>query len=347
MSVVALWVVASVACLVVFGGTAPAAVAAPCPGNPDALGVSRVMTVTPGDYPRLGNMQYRRTLSLADREVVLTFDDGPLPPYTDRVLEILARECVKATFFMVGRHAAANPAAARRVYNAGHTIGTHSQNHILIFDRIPEVRAEHEITAGIASVGAALGDEKALAPFFRIPGLLRTRQVENYLQARTLAVWSADTNADDWRHISSAQVLTTALRRLEKRRGGVLLLHDIQPRTVLMLPQFLAELKKRNFRIVHVVPSNEERPALPPAVTAALPVPKLAWPRVATAGTPMTLPARATQTQTALAADAAPAEQVPLPPRKAHKMSRERLKTAIAENKTPRKWRLLALIGFK
>ena len=263
-----------------FVAVAGAALAEPCPGNPDALGVSRVMTVGAREYSRLGVMQYQETLPLADREVVLTFDDGPLPPYTDNVLSMLAAECVKATFFLVGRHAKAHPEAARRVYNAGHTIGTHSQNHPLTFHVMSGTRAEHEIDEGIASVAAALGEPKALAPFFRIPGLLRTQSVEAHLRMRSLVVWSADTNADDWRKIGSDRVLQLALSRLEERGKGMLLLHDIQPRTVLMLPTLLRELKSRGFKIVHVVPEGE-RPKLPevPEVAVAAASPMLNWPR--------------------------------------------------------------------
>ena len=240
----------------------------------------------PKDFPRLGRMQYRQSLPLNDHEVVLTFDDGPLPPYTDRVLDILAHDCVKATFFLVGRHAAANPEAARRVYAAGHTIGNHSQNHILHFDQIAEQRAEREVESGIRTISAALGDDQALAPFFRVPGLGRTHQIEKYLQSRSMVVWSSDTLADDWTRITSNQVLHRALARLEAKRKGILLLHDIQPRTVLMLPALLAELKKRHFRIVHVVPEGvaEPRALPPPDLIASAVSPKLSWPRVASAG---------------------------------------------------------------
>src|SRR5262249_56123117 len=100
--------------------------AADCPGNPDALGTSRVITVDPTEHRRIGAMQYPESLPLEDKEVVLTFDDGPIPPYTNRVLETLASECVKATFFMVGRQARAFPDMVRHVYNECHTIATHS-----------------------------------------------------------------------------------------------------------------------------------------------------------------------------------------------------------------------------
>jgi peptidoglycan/xylan/chitin deacetylase (PgdA/CDA1 family) len=269
--------------LSVAGGTALAS-AAPCPGNPDAIGVSRTLAVSAKDYPRLGHMQYHDSLPLADHEVVLTFDDGPLPPYTNRVLDILARNCVKATFFLVGRHTAANPETARLVYAAGHTIGNHSQNHSLHFHELGEPRAEREIQNGLRTIKAALGPDATVAPFFRIPGLNRTRAVEKYAESHNISVWSSDTVADDWTPINSQEVLHRALRRLEARGRGILLLHDIQPRTVLMLPTLLAELKRRHFKIVHVVPEGAApRPAPLPddgvAVAAATQL-KLGWPRV-------------------------------------------------------------------
>src|ERR1700749_4039958 len=108
-------------CLVV-GGIAPAA-AQMCPGNPDALGTSRVLTISPTDFSRIGTMQYRQTLAPNDHEVVITFDDGPLPPYSDRILDTLASQCVRVTYFLVGQMAHAYPWVVRRMYNEGHTIG--------------------------------------------------------------------------------------------------------------------------------------------------------------------------------------------------------------------------------
>ena len=99
---------------------------APCPGNPDALGTARVIAVHPTLYPRVGRKHFPQTLPLGPKEVVLTFDDGPMPRTTEWVLETLSQECVKATFFMIGRNAAANPAIARRIAARGHTIGTHT-----------------------------------------------------------------------------------------------------------------------------------------------------------------------------------------------------------------------------
>lgn len=256
-----------------------------CPGNPNALGVSRVITVTPDDYSRLGSMQYRQTLPLADHEVVLTFDDGPLPPYTSRVLTALAHECVKATFFMVGSMARAYPQMARLVAELGHTIGNHSQNHPIHFDVIGEARAESEVENGARSIKAALGNEGTLAPFFRIPGLGRTHAVESFLRSNHMIVWSSDTVADDWTRISSDEVLHRAMRRLEAKGRGILLLHDIQARTALALPALLRQLKARGFRIVHVVPNKSAPQKSPtddsPKVMMASVAPeKLPWPRL-------------------------------------------------------------------
>ncbi len=234
--------------------------AADCPGNPDALGTSRTIVVDPKEHPRIGTMQYGETLPLEDHEVVLTFDDGPLPAHTNAVLDILAAQCVKATFFMVGRMAKEFPQDVRRVHDAGHTIGTHSENHPLFFGKLPPERMASEIDDGIAHVTAALGDPSQLAPFFRIPGLRRGDVLEENLSKRGLMTWSADFPADDWRRISPAQVVHFALSRLEAKGKGVLLLHDIQARTQAALPVILRELKARGYHIVHVVPATPERP---------------------------------------------------------------------------------------
>ena len=243
------------ACLIAAQG----ALAADCPGHPDAIGTSRTLVVDPREHPRIGAMQYKETLPLHDHEVVLTFDDGPLPRNSNQVLQILADQCVQATFFTIGQQAQASPEGVRKLAAAGHTIGTHTQSHPLGFERMPIERAQPQIDQGIAAVTAALSDPSALAPFFRFPGLERSEVAEQYLASRGLQVWSTDFLADDWRHITSAQVFDLAIKRLEARGRGIILLHDIQARTVAALPRFLHELKVRGYHIVHVVPATAER----------------------------------------------------------------------------------------
>jgi peptidoglycan/xylan/chitin deacetylase (PgdA/CDA1 family) len=208
-------------------------------------------------------MQYAETLPLGDHEVVLTFDDGPLPRNSNQILAILASQCVKATFFAVGRMAGSFPEGVRKLVEAGHSVGTHTQNHPSRMDQMPIERAKEEIDAGMASVKAALGDEAKLAPFFRVPGLRRAEAVEDYLASQGIQVWSADFPADDWRAISSSRVYDLAIKRLEAKGKGILLLHDIQARTVAALPKILHELKARNYRIVHVLPATPQSPATP------------------------------------------------------------------------------------
>lgn len=252
------------AALLVLSAT-PFARAAECPGHPDALGTSRTLVVDPTEHPRIGTMQYPETLPLNDHEVVLTFDDGPLPKHTKPILDILAAQCIKATFFVVGQMANAYPQMLREVRDAGHTIGTHTQHHPLRMNRMSIEENKAEIDEGIASAAAALGDPAQVAPFLRIPGLLRSKEVEDYLTSKGIQTWSADFPADDWHRISPARVTQLAISRLEAKGRGILLLHDIQARTEKALPNILRELKARGYRIVHVVPATKDMPKTPTA----------------------------------------------------------------------------------
>src|ERR1017187_2472633 len=128
--------------------SAQAAPVADCPGHPDALGTSRTLVVDPREHPRIGTMQYPETLPLEDHEVVLTFDDGPLPRNSNQILEILASQCVKATFFTIGRMAQASPEGVRKLRDAGHSIGTHTEDHPLGMNRMSIEHARQEIDDG-------------------------------------------------------------------------------------------------------------------------------------------------------------------------------------------------------
>jgi peptidoglycan/xylan/chitin deacetylase (PgdA/CDA1 family) len=251
-----------------------------CPGNPNALGTSRVLTITPTEFSRIGTIQYKGTLPLNDHEVVLTFDDGPIPPYSNIILDTLEAQCVKATYFMVGEMAHAYPAIARRIYNAGMTVGTHSQHHPYGFERLGMQRVEREVDGGIASVDDALGDARAVSPFFRIPGLGRTKAIESFLQDRGLVTWSADIDTNDWwRGTSPGAVVQRAMHRLNARGRGIILMHDIHPATALALPTLLKELKANGYHVVQVVAAGE-RPKEIPELVATPAEDKGNWPRV-------------------------------------------------------------------
>lgn len=230
--------------------------AAECIGRSDALGVDRVIAVDPAEHTRIGTMQYAETLPLAEHEVVLTFDDGPSPRYTDRILESLATECVKATFFMVGEMAKLFPAEAKKVESEGHTVGTHSFHHPFGFNRMTQGKAGREIDAGVDAVGAALGSSAKLAPFFRVPGFLTSKSTEAALGSRGLMTWSADVPSDDWRGIGSAEIVRRTMSRLEAKGRGILLFHDIHEHSVEALPEILKELKLKGYKVVQIVPAN-------------------------------------------------------------------------------------------
>ncbi len=251
--------------MLAFFSLSGAAMAGECAGNPDALGTSRVISLDPAEFKRVGTIEYKQTLPLEDHEVVLTFDDGPIPPHTDKVLDALAAECVKATFFVVGEMARAHPATLQRAYREGHSIGTHTEHHARL-DRLPADKAQKEISDGLASAAQALGDKNAVTPFFRFPYLDHTSAAEDRALQLGLSIWSADFHGSDWTFITPEKVTALALSRLEAKKKGILLLHDIHDRTVKALPVLLRELKKRGYRVVHVVPATgaiakiEEKP---------------------------------------------------------------------------------------
>jgi peptidoglycan/xylan/chitin deacetylase (PgdA/CDA1 family) len=231
--------------------------AADCPGNPAALGTERVLTIEPAGTAPVGRKQFPQTLPLARQEVVLTFDDGPSPGSTERVLTALKHECAHATFFMLGRSAAANPALAKRVLAEGHTVAHHTYKHPLL-NRMPIGRAEAEIDHGIAAVEAAVYGEPGgppRTPFFRFPGFASSAALLERLKARGIAVFGADLWASDWNRMTPEHERALLLKRLTAAGGGIVLLHDTQPRTAAMLPGLLRELKRRGFRVVHGVPS--------------------------------------------------------------------------------------------
>jgi peptidoglycan-N-acetylglucosamine deacetylase len=231
-----------------------------CPNNPDAIGTSRTLVIDPAYYPKVGAMAHAIALPLAEKEVVLTFDDGPAPPFSNQILDILVAQCVKATFFIVGEMAREHPATVRRIFAEGHTIGTHSEDHPLRFGKLSRDLVEWEIDKGIIDVGVALGDHSQVAPFFRVPGLAHSDIIDSELAARHLVSFSSDTVADDWHpRISSKRIITLAMNRLEARGKEILLLHDIHPATAAALPGLLKDLKQKGFHVVHVVPSSVDQ----------------------------------------------------------------------------------------
>ncbi|MBR1166837.1 polysaccharide deacetylase family protein [Bradyrhizobium liaoningense] len=237
-------------------GTA-ATKAAECPRK-DALGTSRVLRVDPKTYPRVGVKSFPQTLPLADREVVLTFDDGPNPPTTSKVLAALERECVRATFFLIGQHASEHPDMVKRIAREGHTVGHHSFSHPFM-GHIPFEKAMADIDRGIAADEMALHGASTTTPstpFFRFPYFESTQAQLDLLQSRGIIVFGADLWASDWEEMTPEQQLKLVTDRLAASGKGIILFHDNKARTAAMMPAFLRYLRENGYRVVHIVPAG-------------------------------------------------------------------------------------------
>ncbi|MFB6452215.1 polysaccharide deacetylase family protein [Bradyrhizobium tunisiense] len=224
----------------------------------DALGTSRVLAVDAKTYPRVGLKSFPQTLPLADHEVVLTFDDGPRPPNTQKVLAALAQERVLATFFLVGKSSAEFPELVRRIAAQGHTVAHHSWSHPMM-SQISFEQAKEDIDRGIAADEMALNGASTKTPstpFFRFPHFDSTPATLDLLQSRGILVFGADLWAADWENMTPEQELKKVIEQLEIARKGIILLHDAQARTATMMPAFLRYLRDKGYRIVHLVPAT-------------------------------------------------------------------------------------------
>jgi peptidoglycan/xylan/chitin deacetylase (PgdA/CDA1 family) len=191
---------------------------------------------------------------LPEGQIALTFDDGPHPTRTPRVLKILADAGIKATFFEIGRNAAAHPDVSRRVLAAGHTVGSHTFSHPNM-TRIPESHAETEVESGDASVSLALGLKPGELPFFRFPYGAKTPVEQGFVQRRgnTTFFWNMDSL--DWKIRDPHKLFLNVLAELDRAKRGIILFHDIHEQTIIVLPHVLAELHARGMKTVVFVPA--------------------------------------------------------------------------------------------
>ena len=237
-------------------GLAPAAaqdLCTPTVAKESALGTSRTVEIDASQGPLFGH-QYKEQSFLADGEVVLTFDDGPLRAYSVPILEALDAHCVKATFFLVGRMAVADPEMVKEIARRGHSIGTHTWSHANLRELSP-ARARSEIELGFSAVQKALG--KPIAPFFRFPYLSDPRGMIAHLKGRQIGIFSIDVDSKDFRTRDPGTVHRKVMGELARARKGIILFHDIQPSTARALPGLLAELKAKGYRVVHMLPKAE------------------------------------------------------------------------------------------
>lgn len=230
---------------------ATAAAAGKC--APNAIGVARTAEIKTAGGPRFGRQQYQDNDFLVDGEVVLTFDDGPSSIFTPQIIKTLDAHCTKATFFMVGSRALAEPRIVKDIARRGHTIGTHTWSHANL-RTIGAVRAKDEIELGFSGVQRAAG--QPIAPFFRFPYLADSRAMMTHLQSRDIANISIDADAYDYKTLNPAEVHKAIIAQVTAKKKGIILFHDIQSSTAHALNGLLSDLKARGFRVVHIVPDT-------------------------------------------------------------------------------------------
>jgi peptidoglycan/xylan/chitin deacetylase (PgdA/CDA1 family) len=242
----------------------PAAAAAPAPAaaaqppqparaactNPNALGVGRTVEIDTTGGPGFGFEHFKELDFLKEKEVVLTFDDGPWLNNTPSVLKTLAEECTTGIFFTIGKHATYYPEIIKQVYAAGHTVGTHTWSHVaLVNKKLSEDQRKEEIEKGISAVKWALGGVSP-APFFRFPALQHPPEMVTYLGSRNIAIFSCDLDSFDFLARSPKQVIDNTFRKLDKVGKGIILMHDFHKYTAEALPEILHRLKAGGYKVV-------------------------------------------------------------------------------------------------
>ena len=237
------------------------AAAPDCAQRTDVLGTSRTLEIDPRGV-RVGTKSFPSTLPLEDREVVLTFDDGPWPATTAAILDALKAQCVKATFFLIGENAKARPELVRRILAEGHTVAHHTMTHpAATLAKIPYDAAVREIERGIAADEVAAygaSGPKPRVPFFRFPGFASTPALLDYLDKQGIAVFGADFWASDWNVMTPEKELDLVTKRLDAAGKGIVLFHDTKGQTAAMIPAFLKAMKERGYRVVHMVPKPQD-----------------------------------------------------------------------------------------
>ena len=195
-------------------------------------------------------------IHLNDKEVVLTFDDGPMPGKTRRILDILDRFHVKASFMMIGQMAQSHPELAREVLARGHAIGSHTYSHRNLASMSFDM-AMNEFARGEKAVSDAVDTPVG---FFRFPYLSDSRRLRGALTNRGVVVMDVDIDSKDYFKTSPNAVLNKTLNAIHRRGKGIILMHDIHNRTIAMLPMLLTRLDAEGY---HVVSLRYKRSRLP------------------------------------------------------------------------------------
>ncbi len=236
-------------------GSSPWPTTLPTCNNPDALGMSRIVQIDTTGGPAFGTEHFKQYDFLHEKEVVLTFDDGPWPENTEMVLKALQDNCVRATFFEIGEHATWNPQLTKELGKAGMTIGSHTWSHKDLAKN-PYAKdieqAKQEIEMGVSAVHLAA--DGPIAPFFRFPDLQMPASLMTYLGTRNIATFSTDIDTFDFKIRKPEEVVKSVMTKLAKNGKGILLMHDFQHATAEAMPEILHQLHLAGYKVAGLVP---------------------------------------------------------------------------------------------
>lgn len=183
------------------------------------------------------------------KQIALTFDDGPYPVFTEQILDVLKKEKIKATFFVVGKNIAKNPQLLQRISQEGHSIGNHTYNHskITLLSNKKMLAELHKTNMLIKKITGQR------AHLFRPPyGTSNKAKLKLIKQANyKVVLWSV--NADDFYHQKSGirkpgSIVKRVLARI--KGGDIILMHDKTKEIVAALPQIITRLKKQGYTFV-------------------------------------------------------------------------------------------------
>jgi len=192
------------------------------------------------------------------KKIVLTFDDGPDPRYTADVLDVLKKYQAKATFFVVGMNASANPDLLRRIVNEGHEIGSHTFTHPNIANTSPkQLRLEMNATERVFESELGIRSVLFRPPYAEDVEPSTPDQVAPLQFTGDLGYYTIGMHIDpgDWRNPDAAEIVKETIAQAVSGAGNIVLLHDSggdRSHTVAALPKIIESLRERGFEIVPI-----------------------------------------------------------------------------------------------
>jgi cellulose synthase/poly-beta-1,6-N-acetylglucosamine synthase-like glycosyltransferase/peptidoglycan/xylan/chitin deacetylase (PgdA/CDA1 family) len=217
------------------------------PGGPHRLVYGGPVINATGAHP----YSYR----MPPKTAALTFDDGPDPTWTPKILAVLRREHVPATFFVVGAHVASNPAIVRAELAAGDEVGSHTYTHVNLASAAWQLPLELTLTQNALAGAAGIRTRLLRPPYSSVPDALTEADWLAYRRAAKFGylVVLASTDTKDWAKPGVRRIVANAIPRGDQ--GAVIMLHDSggnRHETVRALPLIIDRLKARGYRFVTV-----------------------------------------------------------------------------------------------